>query len=100
MKEITRIVNVYLFVNGNKKCYFHIVKQDKNSPIPREYRPTNGTSECWVTGWNPMPVSGIFYSSLHVFQKWMEDNDWSYYVQPITTIIEKEEVNRNTTRRV
>lgn len=94
MKEITRIVNTYLYMKGEKKCYLHMVKCDRNAS---SHSP-NFTSKCWISGWNPLPICGEFNTSLNVFDEWMIKMGWNRYVMPVTTVIEKEEV-ANQSRR-
>lgn len=93
MKEITRITNTYLYIKGEKKCYLHMIKCDRNATSS-----PNFTSKCWISGWNPLPICGEFNTSLSVFDEWMIKMGWNRYVMPITTVIEKEEVTNQTRR--
>lgn len=85
MMMTTKIIHEYTYVDRNyRKCVFHIVRYDRNAE-------KRNTAECWITGWNPMPIHGKFYSSFEVFDKWMENNGWCRTIGD-TVIVEKTEL--------
>lgn len=91
MKKVTRIVHEYTYTNGMKKCILHFVKFDEKIEYKRMVPHCN---ECWISGWNPMPISGKFYTSLSVFDEWMNSNGWWRCSKPTTIIIDREERQR------
>lgn len=90
MERTTEIIKKYLYVKDSKRCYFHIKTYDIKCHCLDEG--VNHTSECFITGWNPMPVAGKFYSSLGTLHEWMINNGWHCNGRCCETIIVKEKI--------
>lgn len=96
MLKTTQVTHKYTYINAEngRVCNFYIVKVKCDAQTPAHRRPIGAphTSECWITGWNPMPIAGKFQSSFDVFNRWMMDNGWFTSDHPIEIIVEKERV--------